>query len=122
MAPQAMATPPPMARAELPPAMNATQSALNMAQQGAGVAPEEGGQMNVDLLAQAQYVAQYLLGLDENSRLMALMNLRQQSQEFYQVVLGLMQSMIGEGGAGGGGAAGEPLPEQRPPQREAAVI
>ena len=76
--------------------------------------------MNVDLLAQAQYVAQYLLQLDENNRTMALMSLRQQSPEFYQTVLGLMQNMMG----GSPGASAEPLPEQRAPRRgpEAAMI
>jgi hypothetical protein len=105
-------------RAELPPAMAPTQSPLVMGQQ----LPEstDTGSVNVDLLAQAQYVAQYLMKLDENSRTMALMNIRQQSPEFYQTVLGLMQSMTG----GSPGAAGEPLPEQRAPRRgpEAAMI
>jgi hypothetical protein len=123
MPPQAM---PPMAaqaRGELPPAMTPTQSPLSMQQQmGQPATPEEGGAMNVDLLAQAQYVANYLLQLDENSRLMALMGLRKQSPEFYQTVLGLMQSLMSGGGSPG--AAAEPLPEQRPPQRgpEAAAI
>jgi hypothetical protein len=77
--------------------------------------------MNVDLLAQAQHVAQYLIQLDENSRTMALMSMRQKSPEFYQVVLGLMQNMMSGSGSE---AAAKPLPEQRPPQRgpEAAQI
>jgi hypothetical protein len=41
------------------------------------------------------------------------MQMRQQQPEFYQTVLQLMQSMIGSGN----GAAGQPLPEQKPPQR-----
>lgn len=118
MPPQAMPPIPPQNRAELPPAMAPTQSPLMMGQQlpeGSG----EGG-LNVDLLAQAQYVAQYLMRLDENSRTMALMSLRQQSPEFYQTVLGLMQNMTSSGPE----AAAKPLPEQRAPRRgpEAALI
>jgi len=119
MPPQAMPPIAEQARAELPPAMTATQSPLQLAQQ----APQEGeaGAVNVDLLAQAQYVAQYLSQLDENSQTMALMNLRQQSPEFYQVVLGLMQNMS-QGSPEA--AAAEPLPEQRAPRRgpEAAQV
>lgn len=92
-----------------PPAMEPTQSPLNQAQQ----IPE--GAANVDLLYQAQQVAAQLVQMDENSRLMALMNLRQQSPEFYQVVLGLMQQLM----QGGPEPAAEPLPEQGPPQRGA---
>ena len=100
--------------------MTATQSPLSLAQQAEGGGEEQAGMMNVDLLAQAQQVAGYLMQLDENTRLMALMQMRQQSPEFYQVVLGLMQSMA----QGGGSPAGEPLPEQKPPQRgaESAAI
>jgi hypothetical protein len=114
MPPQIMQQPPPMNMPQLPPAMTATQSPLNMSQQmQAPEGAEQGGAMNVDLLAAAQQVAGYLLQLDENSRLMALMQMRQQQPEFYQTVLQLMQSMIGSGN----GAAGQPLPEQKPPQR-----
>lgn len=118
MPPQAMPPIPAQSRAEPPPAMSPTQSPLVLGQQ----LPENGsaGGVNVDLLAQAQYVAQYLIRLDENSRTMALMSLRQQSPEFYQTVLGLMQSMM----AGASGPAAQPLPEQLPPRRgpEAALI
>lgn len=119
MPPQAMGQPPPMSMPEPPPGMTAAQSGLNMSQQMESPSPEQGGQMNVDLLAQAQRIAQYLIELDENSRTMALMQLRQQSPEFYQTVLGLMQSMMS-----GSSPAGKPLPEQRPPQRgpESALI
>ncbi len=110
MAPQALPPVAQQSRAELPPAMTATQSPLMMGQEIEGGA--EGG-VNVDLLAQAQHVAQYLMQLDENSRTMALMNLRRQSPEFYQTVLGLMQNMM----QGGSEAAAEPLPEQQAPQR-----
>lgn len=121
MPPQAMPPIPAQARAELPPAMGAMQSPLNMAQQAGDAGGGQEGMMNVDLLAQAQQVAGYLLQLDENTRLMALMQMRQQSPEFYQAVLGLMQNMI-QGGEQS--PAGQPLPEQRPPQRgpESAAI
>ncbi|MCK4306554.1 MAG: hypothetical protein KAY24_20090 [Candidatus Eisenbacteria sp.] len=109
--PPMMATQPPQqAQPELPPAMGAMRSPLNQTQQ----TPE--GAANVDLLYQAQQVAQQLVQMDENSRLMALMNLRQQSPEFYQVVLGILQQLISGGGPE---PAAEPLPEQRPPQRAA---
>jgi hypothetical protein len=114
---QVMPPMPAQNRAELPPAMSPTQSALSMSQQ----LPEgEGGGVNIDLLAQAQYVAQYLTQLDENSRAMALMSLRSQSPEFYQTVLGLMQNIT----RGGSGATSKPLPEQQAPRRgpEAALI
>ena len=115
MAAQAPPPIPAQARAELPPAMTPTQSPLVMGQE------MKGGEVNVDMLAQAQHVAQYLLQLDENSRTMALMSLRKQSPEFYQTVLGLMQNMMRGGDSG---AAAEPLPEQKAPQRgpEAALI
>ncbi len=108
---------PAQALPELPPAMTPTQSPLTLAQQTAGA---EGGMMNVDLLAKAQQVAQFLMQMDENNRLTSLMQLRQQSPEFYQVVLGLIQNIM----SGGGTSSGQPLPEQRPPRRgaESAII
>lgn len=120
MPPQALPPMPAQSRAEIPPAMTPTQSSLEVSQMAEGAPEEQAGVMNIDLLAQAQQVAGYLMQLDENSRLIALMNMRQQSPEFYQVVLGLMQNMT----QGNGSSAGEPLPEQRPPQRgaESAVI
>jgi len=119
MPPQAVPPIAEQARAELPPAVSAAESPLRMAQQSEG---GEGGGQNVDLLAQAQRIAQYLLQLDENSRTMALMNMRQQNPEFYQVVLGLMQNMM-SGGRPETSAA-KPLPEQQAPQRgpESAIV
>jgi len=118
MAAQALPPIPAQARAELPPAMSEMESPLNMAQQVGQVNQDQAGQMNVDLIAQAQMVAGQLMRMDENSRTMVLMNLRQQSPEFYQVVLGLMQSMVA------GGPTAEPPPEQQAPQRgrEAAAV
>jgi hypothetical protein len=115
MPPMMAQQPPQQAQPELPPAMGAAQSPLNQAQQ----IPE--GAANVDLLYQAQQVASQLIQMDENSRMMALMNLRQQSPEFYQVVLGILQQLMSGGGPE---PAAEPLPEQRPPQRgaETAMI
>jgi hypothetical protein len=106
--------PPPMMaqqqQPEPPQAIGDTQSQLNQSQQ----IPE--GAANVDLLYQAQQVATQLVQMDENSRLMALMNLRQQSPDFYQVVLGIMQQLMSGGGPE---PAAEPLPEQQLPQRGA---
>jgi hypothetical protein len=73
----------------MPDAMAPVQSPLSLDQQ---IEEPQEGQMNMDLLATAQQLAQYMLSLDENSRLMALMQLRQQSPDLYQVVLGLIQS------------------------------
>lgn len=100
--------------------MAAAQSPLNGGQQMAPATPDQGQQVNVDLLAQAQQTANYLSQLDDNSRLMALMQIRQQSPEFYQVVLGLIKNMSFNGVP----TAGQPLPEQRPPRRgaESALI
>lgn len=119
MPPQATPGMPPQAAQALPPAMNPVQSQLNASQQQQQASPDQ-GMVNVDLLAQAQKVAGYIAQLDDNSRLMALMGLRQQSPEFYQVVLGLMQNI----GAGNGSSAAKPLPEQRSPRRgpESALI
>lgn len=106
---------------QLPPAMAPTQSPLTLgAQQQGPSSPEEAGSMNIDLLAAAQQIANYLVGLDENSRQMALANLQQRSPELYETVLGMLNSMQG----GQGETAGRPLPEQRPPMRSpgAALI
>jgi hypothetical protein len=90
-----------------PPAMSEAMSPLNEAQQVDGT-------VNIDLLARAQQIAAALMNMDDSSRDMALMNLRQQMPEFYQVVLGMLQSMMQ---GGGNGAAAKPMPEQLPPRR-----
>lgn len=118
MAPQSQPPIPMQNRPTLPPAMTATQSPLLMGQHMEG---GDGSSVNMDLLAQAQQVAQYLLTLDDNSRTMALMNMRQQSPEFYQTVLGLMQNMMSSGGGGDGAEAGPLLAQEDLPDPEAAV-
>jgi hypothetical protein len=68
--------------------------------------------MNVDLLATANQIANYLAGLDENSRQQALANLQQQSPELYETVVGMLNTLLS-----GQAPAGRPLPEARPPMR-----
>ncbi len=113
--------PPPQPQ-QAPGAMQSMSSPLNLGlQQPAPTSPEDAGAVNLDLMAQAQQLASYLSQLDPQSRDTALLNIRQQNRELYQLVLGLMVSTLGGDSKN---SAGLPLPEQRPPRRgpESAAI
>ena len=117
-----MAQPPPAAQA--PRGQTAQEQMASRVGPGqalqAPAHPGEAGAMNMDLIAQAQYMATQLGQMDSASRDAALMNLRGQSPELYRVVL----SMLFGGGGAKNEAASKPLPEQLPPRRgaESALI
>lgn len=108
------------------------QSGLNQGQD-AGIAPQPGQQpqQGVDIRQLAQMLAEQYAQLPENQQQMAMENLQQQSPELAQMVQQLVQKMQQEQqGSGMGGAVGKavqgvdmrPLPEQRGPRREAALV
>jgi hypothetical protein len=100
--------------AQPPAAMAPTQSPLTLgAQQQAPAGPEQMGSVNIDLLATASQIANYLAKLDENSRQMALQNLQASSPDLAELVMSMLSSLMG----GQAAPAGQPLPEQRPPMR-----
>jgi len=115
---QAQMNPPPQvprARMDTPNEMMGSRLGLGNALPTPAGPSDMMGHANLDLISQAQYLATQLGQMDSESRDAALMNLRSQSRELYSVVL----SMLFGGGGGGAknGAAGKPLPEQRPPRR-----
>jgi len=70
------------------------------------------GQQNIDLLYLGRQLADRINNMDELQKPQALAQLREDSPQLYDVVLGLMAS-----GPKGQVSAGRPLPEQRPPRR-----
>lgn len=109
------------------------QSGLNQGQD-AGVAPHQGGQaqQGMDIHQLAQMLARQFVDLPPDQQQMALENLQQQSPELAQLVQQYAQQMQSQGAGpqAMGGAVGRavqgvdmrPLPEQRAPRREAALV
>lgn len=112
----------------------AAQSGLNAGQDLS--VPAEGGQeqppMAVDLQQYATMLAEQYVQLGADEQQMALENLQQQSPELAELVLQEVHRLqaSGAGQASVGGALGDaaaavdmrPLPEQRGPRREAALV
>lgn len=110
------------------------QSGLNPGQD-LGVPPEQGDSsapMGVDLNQLATMLAEQYIQLSPQEQEMAMQNLESQSPELAQLVLQEVKRLqaSGAGPQAMGGATGaavsqvdmRPLPEQRPPRREAAIV
>ena len=109
------------------------QSQLNQGQD-AGLAPREGqqAQQGVDIRQLAQMLASQYVEMPPDQQQMAMQNLQQQSPELAQLVDQYAKQMQSQGAGpqAMGGALGaaassvdmRPMPEQRPPRREAAMV
>lgn len=94
-------------------------------QQDMGVAPQEGQQpqMGMDINQLAENLAGQISQLDPETQKVALDNVRSQSPELAQLVEQLLPKMSGaQQQPASAGVDMRPLPEQRPPRREAALV
>lgn len=89
-----------------------------LSQSNALPAPQDGGQINMDLLAYARTAATQISQLDPTSQDAALQNLHSQSPELHQLVVSIMRA---ESRGGAKEEAGAPLPTQRAPRRGPAT-
>jgi hypothetical protein len=102
------------------------QSPLNA---GQDMASGGNGQAGVSLEELAQQLAQQMAQLPPDQQQVALKNIEAQSPELASMVWQLVQQMNAQqpqiGGAVGAAASSvdmRPLPEQKPPRREATIV
>lgn len=103
-----------------PPVPVAAQSQLNTGQR---MSQQNGkGNLNVDLPTMAMAEAQRLVMLQPMQQTLALQNLRSQSPEYADIVLQFLKQLQSDQGGQETGVDQRPLPEQRSPRRQAALV